>query len=140
MFRVKAAACLGVLGRRHETYAEMMQAMMTVVIATAVAGLSASPRLGTAGGFLREQGVPTGAEWPSLAASTRTDELRRRAVTVEGVEGTRMVMSIASHSECEAMIAAVEAAGVEQFDAGKNRHGAVQIIADESFDATGGER
>mmetsp|Transcript_2017 Transcript_2017/g.3087 ORF Transcript_2017/g.3087 Transcript_2017/m.3087 type:complete len:468 (+) Transcript_2017:2-1405(+) len=53
-----------------------------------------------------------------------------------GMGGGGMILEVLSHEECEALIAAVEEHGFENFNVGKNLHSALEIACDSSWTKT----
>ncbi|KAJ8602220.1 hypothetical protein CTAYLR_003658 [Chrysophaeum taylorii] len=83
--------------------------------------------------FVRQQGVPTVfEEWSLVKGGDALGEAARRCVGVDGVEDGMLVLNALSYAECEAVIASAESK-VASFDAGKNRHGALQVWVGESW-------
>lgn len=88
--------------------------------------------------FLNDVGVPTvladGRNWPTLVPDECGDEVTcRRAVEIQGIASTRLVLNVLSYSECEEAIRSINAFGMNKFAVGKNNHGALQVFSTEAW-------
>jgi len=91
-------------------------------------------------GFLTKMSVPTFATYPTKGCPSKsrstTQPIRKG---LEGiVPGAFIVENAISVQDCEEIIDACEMAGFGQFDAGRNQHGAMQLlVTDEAAEAVG---
>lgn len=90
--------------------------------------------------FLEEQGVATIAcdtAWLGLEARTQQS---RRHVPLDEMDASSLILDALSFTECERLIAAAEDVGFGQFAAGKNHHGALQVVVPDETTAELGRR
>ncbi|KAJ1457560.1 hypothetical protein M885DRAFT_515154 [Pelagophyceae sp. CCMP2097] len=81
--------------------------------------------------FIDATGVPTWCvdeAWAALADVPRAGA-KRAAVAGVDEDHAFVVEDALSRNECAALVEAAEALGLQEFDAGKNKHAALQIVA-----------